>query len=153
MISALTAAEAIAALDLIPHPEGGYYRETFRDEEGIGGRAHSTSILYLLAAGERSHWHRLLDAAELWHFHGGDPLLLERFEPIGGLTQIRLGPDLLAGDNPQAIVPKSCWQSARSLGDWSLVGCTVAPGFLFEILEMAPLGWSPSVADGRPSGA
>ena len=147
MTSSATAEEAIAALGLNPHPEGGHYRETFRDDAGVGGRAHSTSILYLLAAGERSHWRRLTDAAELWHFHGGAALLLERYEPSGGLTQIRLGPHFLAGDHPQAIVPKSCWQSARSLGDWTLVGCTVAPGFQFESLEMAPPQWSPTAGD------
>ncbi len=143
----MTAAEVVAALELQPHPEGGHYRETFRDGEGTDGRAHSTSILYLLAAGERSHWHRLSDAVEVWHFHGGAPLLLQLHDPAAGLRQLALGADLSGGNHPQAVVPKLCWQSARSLGDWSLVGCTVAPGFRFESLEIAPPGWSPESGD------
>ena len=138
-----SAAEAIAALELAPHPEGGHFRETFRDGDGIEGRAHSTSILYLLAAGERSGWHRVLDAAEIWHFHAGAPLLLERYDGAGPVAEVRLGADFLAGEHLQLVVPKACWQSARSLGAWSLVGCTVAPGFQFSGLEIAPAGWVP----------
>lgn len=153
MIAALTALEVITALGLEPHPEGGHYRETFRDKDGVGGRAYSTSILYLLAAGERSHWHRLSDAVEVWHFHGGAALLLALHDAAAGSRQMRLGPDLGGGDHPQVVVPKSCWQSAHSLGDWSLVGCTVAPGFRFESLEMAPPGWSPDSGDRPLSGS
>ncbi len=138
----LSAAEIIVALAPQPHPEGGHYRETFRDDDGHGGRAHSTAILYLLAAGERSHWHRVIDAAELWHFHAGAPLSLA-LSRSGTITELTLGLDFAGGQQPQAVVGKNCWQAAHSLGDWSLVGCTVSPGFLFESLEIAPGGWAP----------
>ena len=125
----------IDALGLAAHPEGGWFRETFRDEPGHKGRAHSTAILFLLKAGEVSHWHRV-DAAELWHWHGGAPLLLEVRH---GDTRhdYRLGPDLLAGEHPQGVVPAGAWQAARSLGAWTLLGCTVAPGFDFAGFELA----------------
>jgi uncharacterized protein len=115
--------------------------QTFRDEPGHKGRAHSTAILFLLKAGEVSHWHRV-DAAELWHWHGGAPLLLE--VRVGDTRHDhRLGPDLLAGEHPQGIVPAGAWQSARSLGPWTLLGCTVAPGFDFAGLELAPKDFMP----------
>lgn len=142
-VDGLSADEVIAALSLAPHPEGGHYRETFRDADGHGGRAHSTAILYLLAEGDVSHWHRVTDAAEIWHFHAGAPLALAVAAPGGPTAEITLGVDLIAGEQPQAIVPKLHWQSARSLGAWSLVGCSVAPGFSFASLEMAPPGWRP----------
>jgi predicted cupin superfamily sugar epimerase len=142
-IERLSAAEVISLLGLEPHPEGGHYRETFRDPDGHGGRNHSTAILYLLAEGQRSHWHRVVDAAELWHFYAGAPLALAVSDSGAGVTELTLGLDLAVGERPQAVVPKLSWQSARSLGDWSLVGCTVAPGFAFESLEMAPPGWNP----------
>ena len=137
----LTADEVIAHLKLAPHPEGGWYRETFRDEPGHKGRPHSTAILFLLKAGEVSRWHRV-DAAELWHWYGGAPLLLEVKD---GETphEYRLGANLLAGEHPQALVPAGAWQHARSLGAWTLLGCTVAPGFDFAGLELAPEGWEP----------
>ena len=137
-----TAADIIARLELKPHPEGGHYRETFRDERGeTNGRAFSTAIYFLLARGERSHWHRI-DAVEVWHYCAGDALTLEIADDEGARS-IRLGPDLAAGEAPQAIVPVHAWQAAESTGDWTLVGCTVAPGFDFATFELAPKGWTP----------
>lgn len=138
----LTAADVIRMLDLKPHPEGGHYRETFRDERSDGVRAASTAIYFLLAAGELSRWHRV-DAAEIWHWHAGAPLLLSTAPADGYAVDIRLGPDLAAGERPQGIVPPGHWQSAASLGAWTLVGCTVAPGFLFEKFELAEEGFAP----------
>ncbi len=137
----LTAAAVIRLLQLQPHPEGGHFRETFRDPRLIGGRAASTAIYFLLARGERSHWHRL-DAVEVWHFYAGAPLILSIADG-GAVRTIRLGADLAAGQAPQAIVPARCWQAAESLGDWTLAGCSVAPGFEFSGFELAPAGWSP----------
>jgi predicted cupin superfamily sugar epimerase len=134
----VTAADIIRLLDLQPHPEGGHYRETFRDPRTVEGRSVGTAIYFLLAAGERSHWHRV-DAAEIWHFHAGAPLALE----IEGQGVVTLGVDLAAGQRPQAVVPTGAWQAARSLGDWTLVGCTVAPGFEFAGFELAPDDGSP----------
>ena len=138
---ALGAAEVIALLGLEPHPEGGAYRETFRDAGG-DARGHSTAIYYLLRAGERSHWHRV-DAAEVWHWYGGAALQLELSNDGIAVTRHVLGPDLAAGARPQLVVPATCWQAAASLGDWTLVGCTVAPGFSFAGFEMAAPDWSP----------
>jgi hypothetical protein len=136
------AADIIARLDLKPHPEGGHYRETFRDvRTGEHGRAASTAIYFLLARGERSHWHRV-DAVETWHYYAGDPLVLQIHD--GPARTIHLGSDLAAGELPQAIVPARAWQAAESSGDWTLVGCTVAPGFEFAGFELAPPGWEPS---------
>ena len=137
-----TAADIIRKLHLKPHPEGGHYRETFRDTRLHEGRAASTAIYFLLAHGERSHWHRV-DAAEVWHFHAGAALMLEIAPASGGRERITLGTDLAAGERPQAIVPAHAWQAAQSLGDWTLVGCTVAPGFDFAKFELAPKGWEP----------
>ncbi|MDJ0513162.1 MAG: cupin domain-containing protein [Methyloceanibacter sp.] len=138
-----SAEEVIAHLALERHPEGGWYRETFRDEAGADGRAHSTAILFLLPDGEESRWHRV-DAVETWHWYAGAPLLLKVADGAGGDVQaFTLGSDLFAGEHPQAMVPANAWQSARSLGAWTLVGCTVAPGFLFERFELAPQGWEP----------
>lgn len=127
----MRAGEVVDLLGLQPHPEGGWYRETFRDAAGEG-RAASTAIYFLLEAGQESRWHRV-DAAEVWHHYAGAPLLLSI-----GETGHRLGPDLTAGERPQAVVPAGVWQKARSLGDWTLVGCTVAPGFEFAGFELAP---------------
>jgi hypothetical protein len=138
----LTAPDVIRILDLKPHPEGGHYRETYRDARGEGARAHSTAIYFLLAAGEVSHWHRV-DAAEVWHWHAGAPLALSMAPPDGFAIDVHLGADLVAGERPQVVVPAGYWQSARSNGDWTLVGCTVAPGFMFEKFELAPEGFSP----------
>ncbi|HEV7254233.1 MAG TPA: cupin domain-containing protein [Mesorhizobium sp.] len=143
----MTAEEVIAALGLKPYPEGGFYAETFRDplpwHTGVE-RPVSTAILFLLAEGQVSAWHRVTDAAEVWHFHAGAPLELEMAPPTGGATEtLRLGVDLLTGERPQAVVPANCWQRAKSTGVWTLVGCTVSPGFVFERFEMAPPGWEP----------
>jgi hypothetical protein len=140
----LTAADVIRLLDLEPHPEGGHFRETFRDERLVdGGRAASTAIYFLLARGERSHWHRI-DAAEVWHWHAGAPLVLETaMSDAGPITRISLGCDLVAGERPQAVVPLHAWQAAQSAGDWSLVSCTVAPGFALAGFELAPPRWNP----------
>ncbi len=128
----------IRALDLQPHPEGGHYRETWRDVPVAGGRGAGTAILFLLQAGERSHWHRV-DAAELWLWQGGAPLMLERERH----PAIRLGPDLVSGEALQGIVPAHAWQAAQSLGRWTLCSCIVAPAFNFEGFEMAAPGWAP----------
>src|SRR6476661_1672728 len=129
----LSAARIIALLDLKPHPEGGHFRETFRDPRAIDGtRAASTAIYFLLARGERSHWHKV-DAAEVWHFYAGAPLALEiAAGDKGPVARVTLGPDLSQGERPQAVVPAGHWQATESLGDWTLVGCTVAPGFEFK---------------------
>jgi hypothetical protein len=140
----LRAADVIRLLGLASHPEGGHFRETFRDTRTVdGGRAASTAIYFLLARGERSHWHRV-DAAEAWHWHAGAPLVLEIAEHDSApVTRTTLGADLAAGERPQAIVPAHAWQAAQSLGDWTLVGCTVAPGFDFATFELAARGWNP----------
>ena len=140
---ALTAADIIRLLDLKPHPEGGHFGETFRDPNTIDGRAVSTAIYFLLARGERSHWHRI-DAVEVWHYHAGAPLVLEMAaDEAGPIRRMKLGPDIAMGERPQGVVPAGHWQAAESLGDWTLVGCTVAPGFEFAHFEMAPEGWAP----------
>jgi len=138
----LSAAEIIARLQLAPHPEGGHFRETFRDSRcDAHGRSASTAIYFLLARGERSHWHRV-DAVETWHYYAGDALTL-RIADAHGVRVVRLGADLTADEVPQAIVPAHAWQAAESTGDWTLVGCTVAPGFEFAHFELAPSGWTP----------
>lgn len=142
MMAPPSAADIIARLDLKPHPEGGHYRETFRDSNcDANGRPRSTAIYFLLARGERSHWHRI-DAVEVWHYYAGDALTL-RIADGSGARSITLGPDIVAGEVPQAIVPAHAWQSAESTGDWTLAGCTVAPGFDFAKFELAPKGWHP----------
>ncbi len=131
------AASIIALLNLVPHPEGGHYRETFRDSAVDGtGRAASTAIYYLLQAGEISRWHKV-DAVEIWHWHKGAALELRISVDGTTVTTVRLGADFAAGEAPQCAVPAGTWQAARSLGDYSLVGCTVAPGFQFSGFEMA----------------
>lgn len=138
----MTPQEIIVALGMQRHPEGGWYVETFRDAEG-GSRGHSTAIYYLLEAGELSHWHRVRDAAEIWHFYAGDPLRL-RISDGKTVEEVTLGTDLAKGARPQAVVPADAWQAAEPLGRFTLVGCTVAPGFEFSSFEMAPPGWEPS---------
>lgn len=129
----------IRKLELAPHPEGGWYRQTW--VAAGPGRPSGTAILFLLAAGERSHWHRV-DADEIWHFHAGSPLWLHRAERAEGPRQsLRLGPDVLGGEAPQGLVPAGWWQAAEPTGAWSLVGCTVSPGFRFEGFELAPPGF------------
>jgi predicted cupin superfamily sugar epimerase len=125
----------IQLLDLKPHPEGGYFRETFRDAGE--GRAHSTAIYFLLKKGQASRWHRV-DAAEVWHFYRGAPLELK----IGRDTYV-LGANIDEAQAPQVVVPPNAWQAARSLGEYTLVGCTVAPGFEFAHFEMAEDGFEP----------
>ncbi|KPF44935.1 cupin domain-containing protein [Rhizobium sp. AAP43] len=136
-------AEAIiGALGMQRHPEGGWYVETWRDAHG-GPRGHATAIYYLLEAGERSHWHRVKDAGEVWHYYAGAPLALHLSDDGRTQRTVTLGPDVLAGERPQAIVEANVWQAAESLGAFTLVGCTVAPGFDFSVFEMAPPGWAP----------
>ena len=132
----------IARLGLQPHPEGGHYRQTFQDARKGNERAASTAIYYLLKQGEMSAWHRI-DAAECWHYYAGASLDLRIAEDGKPPTSHRLGADILAGEYPQVVVPPGAWQSAQSTGDWTLVGCTVAPGFEFEFFELAPDGWAP----------
>jgi hypothetical protein len=132
----LSAAEIIRLLGLQPHPEGGHFRETFRDAGVDGARAASTAIYFLLRAGEVSRWHRV-DAVEVWHWYAGAPLLLSIADSAGHRA-ITLGTDLAGGERPQAMVPAHAWQQAKSLGAWTLVGCTVAPAFEFAGFEMAP---------------
>jgi uncharacterized protein len=138
----MQAKDIIATLGMAPHPEGGWYAQTFRDAPQ-GGRGHSTAIYYLLEQGQRSHWHRVIDAAEVWHFYDGAPLQLG-LSPDGEASSVEvLGLDLASGQRPQIIVPANQWQSARSLGAWTLVGCTVAPSFEFASFEMAAPDWEP----------
>jgi predicted cupin superfamily sugar epimerase len=141
----LSATDIIRLLDLKPHPEGGHYRQTFRDQRAVDGeRAASTAIYFLLARAEHSHWHKV-DAVEVWHYYAGAPLMLEIAASASApVERITLGPNLAAGERPQAVVPAHTWQAAHSLGDWTLVGCTVAPGFEFAGFELAPTGWKPS---------
>ena len=137
-----SAAEIITRLGLKPHPEGGHYREMFRDPgRDANGRSRSTAIYFLLARGERSHWHRV-DAVEVWHYYAGQALTLQ-ISANDGTRSVRLGPGLAAGEEPQAIVPAHAWQAAESTGNWTLVGCTVAPGFEFAGFEVAPRDWKP----------
>ncbi|SHK55572.1 hypothetical protein SAMN05444159_3568 [Bradyrhizobium lablabi] len=143
MVLPPSAADIIARLELKPHPEGGHFRETFRDPRtDQNGRSASTAIYFLLARGERSHWHRI-DAVEVWHYYAGSSLTLQIADG-SGQRAIKLGPDLVAGEMPQAIVPAHAWQAAESTGDWTLVGCTVAPGFDFAAFELAPKDWEPA---------
>lgn len=147
-LSGLSAAEVIRLLELKPHPEGGHYRETFRDPAGPEGRGFSTAIYYLLDVGETSEWHRV-DAAEIWHHYAGAPLVITLSPNGHDASAHYLGKDLAAGQRPQIVVPAGHWQSATSLGAWTLVGCTVAPGFSFSGFEMAPPDWRPVP---RPAG-
>jgi uncharacterized protein len=134
----LDPAQIIHLLGLSPHPEGGHYAETWRDLPRDGGRGAGTAIYYLLQKGEISRGHRVVDACEIWHWYAGAPLTLT-LSPDGHDAETRLlGPDLAAGQQPQAIVPAGLWQMAESRGAWTLVGCTVAPAFVFEGFEMAP---------------
>jgi predicted cupin superfamily sugar epimerase len=139
----MTADDVIRTLGLKPHPEGGHYAETHRIPSPDGHRSPGTAIYYLLGRSDRSHWHRV-DATEIWHYYAGAPLELS-LSPGRGVEPHVLGPDLAAGDRPQVVVPPGRWQSARSLGDWTLVGCTVSPGFEFSGFEMAPPDWEPPV--------
>ena len=137
-------------LGLAPHPEGGWFVETWRAAAARDGeRAAASAILYLLAAGERSHWHRV-DAAEIWQWSAGEALELRIAPPDSGgsVETIRLGGDVVVGERPQAVVPAGAWQSAATLGAWSLVGCIVAPAFEYAGFELAPAGWEPTTGSG-----
>jgi len=141
---ALAAREIIRLLDLQPHPEGGHYRETFRDSaQDAHGRSCGTAIYYLLEAGEVSEWHRV-DAAEIWHYYAGAPMVITLSPNGHDASAHHLGPELQAGQRPQIVVPAGYWQCATSLGAFTLVGCTVAPGFSFDGFEMAPKDWRPT---------
>jgi predicted cupin superfamily sugar epimerase len=140
----VTAAAVIAALGLLPHPEGGHYREIWRDTPAGGGRGAGTAIYFLLAADEASHWHRV-DAAESWHWYAGGSLALDLSGDGRGVETRLIGPDLSAGQQPFGLVPPGWWQAARPLAGWVLVGCTVSPAFEFAGFEMAPPGWSPAL--------
>ena len=135
--------QLIRLLGLAPHPEGGHYREVFRDRPATGGRGSATSIYYLLQQGERSHWHRVSDAVEIWNFHAGAALLLSLSCDGKTVETHRLGAAIDSGEVPQVTVPAGCWQAAESLGLWTLVGCAVAPAFSFEGFDLAPPGWKP----------
>lgn len=135
-------ADLVRTLELQRHPEGGWFRETWRGPEGPDGRPSATSILYLLADGEVSAWHRI-DADEVWHYHAGDPLVLSISIEGAAPRRAVLGAGVDGATLPQAVVPAGAWQSARSTGRWTLVGCTVAPGFTYEGFELAPPGWAP----------
>lgn len=139
--------DIIAALGMVPHPEGGHYVETWRHVPEGGGRGAGTAIYFLLKAGERSHWHRV-DAAEIWHWYAGAPLALSLSRDGGAVEIAMLGNDLTAGARPQVVVPADVWQSAVSTGAWSLIGCTVSPAFEFSGFDMAPRGWAPGGAKG-----
>jgi len=140
-MSKLAAKDVIFTLGMRQHPEGGWYARTFEDGETVDGRARSTAIYYLLEAGDASHWHRI-DAVEVWHFYAGSPLKL-RISDGKSVDEHVLGPDLDAGQRPQVVVPTGTWQSAVSTGAWTLVGCTVAPGFEFSGFELADPDWTP----------
>jgi predicted cupin superfamily sugar epimerase len=143
----------IALLGLEPHPEGGWFAETWRAEAPEGARPAGSAIYFLLRAGESSRWHRV-DAAEAWHHYAGAALELRiavdaaadeaAAEAVRRIAVQRLGSDLAAGERPQVVVPAGAWQAARSLGAWTLVGCTVSPAFEFAGFELAPDGWAPS---------
>ena len=138
MTRPLTPATIIDRLGLRPHPEGGHYVENYRDSDGM-----VSSIYFLLCAGENSHWHRVKNADEIWAWHAGDPLNLTIAEDGQPVRAVDLGIDLARGHLPQAVVPAGAWQSAASLGAWTLVGCVVAPAFTFESFELAAPGWQP----------
>ncbi|MFK8035380.1 MAG: cupin domain-containing protein [Hyphomicrobiales bacterium] len=138
------ASEIIETLKLEPHPEGGFYRQTHKGPEDEVGRAAATAIYYLLEAGDSSAWHRVIDAEEIWHFYAGSPLTLLQSHNGDEVESAILGPDIFAGQRPQIVVPVNYWQSAKSLGAWTLVGCTVVPGFVFSSFEMAAGDWQPT---------
>ncbi|HEV7346298.1 MAG TPA: cupin domain-containing protein [Devosia sp.] len=141
-MSTLTAQDVIATLGMERHPEGGWYRQTFEDSGRSNGRSRSTAIYYLLEAGDASHWHRV-DAVEVWHYYAGAPMKL-RISDGQDVLELLLGAALDEGQRPQMVVPAGAWQAATSTGAWTLVGCTVAPGFRFSGFELAPKDWAPA---------
>lgn len=139
----LSAQDVISRLQLAPHPEGGHFRETWRDPHCVDGRSVGTAILFLLKSGETSHWHRV-DAAEIWHLYAGEPIELRMAErEEAPIKHLILGTDIISGQSPQIVIPAGYWQSANSTGEWTLVGCTVSPGFEFSGFELADHGWKP----------
>ena len=135
--------DLIETLRLARHPEGGWYRETWRAEAPSGERSPATAILFLLEQGQRSHWHKV-DATELWLFHSGSPLTLAvAATDKGPVRSLRLGPDVLAGEQPQLRIAPGEWQSAEAKDGWALVSCVVSPGFEFDGFTLAPPGWAP----------
>ena len=138
-----SAREVIEALGLERHPEGGWYKETWRAEAAENERASGSMIYYLLDAGDFSHWHRV-DADEIWLWHAGAPLVLSLSANGIDAEALRLGPEISAEQRPQAVVPKGVWQSATSLGAWTLVSCAVSPAFEFSGFELAPPDWRPT---------
>ncbi|KAI9784429.1 MAG: hypothetical protein M1816_000853 [Peltula sp. TS41687] len=144
-----TARQVIQQLKLTPHPESGYYIQTFEDPDKVDGRSPCTAIYYLLERGQLSNWHRVLDATEIWHYYAGAPLMLSLSNDDGNPVRNQvLGPNIFNHQSPQIIINKAEWQRAESMGDWTLVGTTVAPGFTFEGFEMAKPGWTPRGASG-----
>jgi uncharacterized protein len=141
-IGCVNADECIRLLDLVPHPEGGWYRETWRAPAEEGARASGTAIYFLLRADRGSHWHRV-DAAEIWHHYAGAPLELSTSADGVHVETAILGPDVAGGERPQIVIDAHVWQAARTLGEFTLVGCTVSPGFEFSGFEMAEAGWHP----------
>lgn len=136
--------DVVERFGMAAHPEGGWYVETWRAAAAAGERPVASAIVFLLAAGDASHWHRV-DADELWQYSAGDALelLIATDRPGAGIERHRLGPDVAAGDEVQVVVPAGAWQAARPLGEWTLVGCVVAPAFTFDGFELAPAGWEP----------
>ena len=141
-MKALTAAEVITLLNLEPHIEGGFYKQTFADKPGANGTPLSTAIYYFLENRGQNSWHRL-DTVEVWHWYAGAPMLIRASRNGKTVVESTLGPDIAAGGRPQVVIPANAWQRARSLGDWSLAGCTVSPGFQYSKFEQAPPGWEP----------
>ena len=143
-MSEITASEIIEQLDLEEHPEGGYFRETYRGNEIVQGedgkeRTAGTGIYFLLTEGVCTNWHRVR-SDELWHFYCGDQLVLELIDDAGNFKQLMLGDELSEEGKIQQLIPKYCWQRAYSTGNYTLVGCTVNPGFEFEDFEMIESG-------------
>ena len=145
----MDAREVIERLGLEAHPEGGWYRETWRAAENSAGRSAGSAILFLLEESAASRWHRV-DADEVWAWHGGAPLELAISGEVGKVPPVRLGMDAGRGEVPQAVVPAGAWQSARALGAWALVSCVVVPAFTFDGFEMAPEGWRPGPSSVPP---
>ena len=134
----MTADQIIKFLQLQPHPEGGWYKQTWKSEDTLSGRASGTSIYFLLKAGEISHWHKI-DSVEIWHYYDGSPLILRiANEGNNEIATKILGPNLAKSQSPQILVNKNLWQSAETTGDYTLVGCTVSPGFEFSKFTLAP---------------
>jgi len=136
------ALELIEELELEPHPEGGWYRETWRD--GSEPRARGTAIYFLLEADQASHWHKV-DATEIWHHYAGGPLALDVYQD-GTTWQEILSGEIEGDVRPQVVIPAHAWQRATPKEGWVLVGCTVSPGFEFSGFELAPKGWAPTAS-------